>query len=141
MYRLQREQKKGVELPQGSSCHIKGRVVTRVELSCGLSFFVGQVVMRVELSRGSSCHEGRVVTRVELSRGSSCHKGRVVTRVELSVSSCLMTTGTHEFVYADVMLVPVRLPPLTILHIFCQSIHSHYMSTRNVSRTQSQFNS
>ena len=40
-----------------------GRVVTRVELSRGSSFF------------RSSCHKGRVVSWVELSL-SSCHMGR-----------------------------------------------------------------
>ena len=79
---------------KGSSCHIKDRVVTRVELSQGSNchegrvvswdkVFVGRVVTRVELSQGSSCHVGRVVSRVELSHGSSC-PCRVVTRVEMT---------------------------------------------------------
>ena len=89
-----------VNVSQGSSCHIKGRIVTRVELSHRSSCHKAQVVTRVELSLGrvvtrlklsreSSCLIGRVVTRLKLSRESSCLIGRVVTRLKLSQgSSC-----------------------------------------------------
>ena len=56
-------------LVHGRRVVIMAEVVTRVELSRRLSFFVGRVGIRVELSRRSRFLLGRVVD-VELSQGS-----------------------------------------------------------------------